>query len=230
MEMENEDNGHQEVKIPTKEELLTLFKSSPDDCTPEEQQCISFFYNVGLATVNKTIRNKTLMQGRDVWAVLGKPTPQNWASAMAYALTLVEKMSDLENIVHNYKNETKKKKKKTLKKEALGQMAVSFYVNNDLFTKMRFNVGNKDELKATRICFANWERKVGVMGSNEPSAAQKRASVEPLSRLNNNKLPKLGDINIDYAKRKEMTSVFDLDDDEDDEFLLQFTSSLTARI
>lgn len=220
MKVENsgEDDDIGVVKIPTKKELLDLFKLCPQECTNEQIRSVSFFYNVGLASVNKTVKNKVLMQSRDVWSVLEQPL--NWAGAMAYAMTLIEKISDLENTKANYKNgDAKKSRKKSVTKETKILLPVLFYVNNDLFAEMR--VGDKAQLKATRIRFARWEKKVGVMGSTEISAAKKRPSVEPFSQLDGNKLPKLTDnIFVGYAKRKEMAAAYSLGNQEEDDFFL----------
>jgi hypothetical protein len=174
------------VVLPTKEELLDLLTRSPDDCTAEEVEFVSFFYKICLFSVNKTVKNnKNLMETHDVWSAIEHPFL--WASAMAYSLLLLDKFSELKNIAHNFSvKETEGKMMKNKMRRAANEKetSLSFTAHHFLFYEMRTR-GDKTK---TRACFKNWETKIGVTGTT--SNLKKRPSVEPL-RQDNTKNQKL---------------------------------------
>jgi hypothetical protein len=88
--------------VPTRETLIRcLLTDSVNDCSESDVNNVTFFYKVALMTVEgKLLKSKSLMDKKDVWGALDKG--MHWSSSMAYSLMLVEKMSDLTNIAHNY--------------------------------------------------------------------------------------------------------------------------------
>jgi hypothetical protein len=170
------------VRIPSMENLLACLEKDPSNCTPEEIRDVTFFYKVALSIVEKTIKNKHLMvKQNDVWQVL--ETPLRWASSMAYSMTLVVKMSNLENIIHNTTAEgTKKKKGKFVTKQTEDEITDYYYNTTEIFNAMR--QGGKKERFTKRIQFMKWEKKVGILAESEDSNAKKRPSVEPLKESN----------------------------------------------
>jgi hypothetical protein len=96
--------------VPTREILIRcLLTDSVNDCSESDVKDVTFFYKVALMTVErKLLKSKAhLMDKKDVWGALDKG--MHWSSSMAYSLMLVEKMSDLTNIAHNYQVKRKAK-------------------------------------------------------------------------------------------------------------------------
>jgi hypothetical protein len=180
------------VVVPTKGAIKEALEKDPDSCSEEECNAVDFFYRVPLATLERCIKNSRLTEHNDIRCLLGK----RWASSMAYALTLVKKLSDLDNIKHNYviakeddgggapeKESKKKKKKKMVRKENVKAITEEYYDNFLYFARMTKVGGSgkedKKKLKQTRRRFRSWERKIGI--SKDPkSGAQKRQSVAPV--------------------------------------------------
>ena len=144
--------------------ISCLLTGSAEDCTEEEAKAVAFFYKVGLTTVeSKLIKSKALIEKNDIWGVL--PKAMHWSSSMAYSLMLVEKMSDLTNIAHNYEIRNakrsdvtstgeeddsdggqgaiiipaKKMKKKIRVKETIDGIVDVFYENNKTFQGVRMS-------------------------------------------------------------------------------------------
>jgi hypothetical protein len=195
-----------EVTVPNMESLMASFAKYPDDCTDEEVDGVSFFYHVALATCDKRIKQSFLLEHHDVWFLLGE-SAVTWASAMAYSMVLVERMSDLENIIHNKKKDQgeqfgdlesanpafTRKKKKMRSKDAKLKIAKLFVDYLIKFSRMQ--IRNKNETKEeedvrvadTRKRFRVWERKVGIIPSDNQlvSGLKKRQWVAPLQDLTN---------------------------------------------
>jgi hypothetical protein len=239
------DRGGLTVTVPSKATLVRcLLKDSAEGCTEDDAKAVAFFYRVALTTVeSKLIKSKALMEKNDVWGVL--PQAMHWSSSMAYSLMLVEKMSDLTNIAHNYELRSSKKsdlsaeddsdggtatfpprpttpakkmKRKIRVKESINGIVDVFYENNRTFQDVRMS---KDKVakNALRRRLMAWEKKVGIMGENGASAARKRRTVEPLQKDADNKLPRITD-SIGFGERQKLMEQWNQeeDDEHDSEF------------
>jgi hypothetical protein len=168
-----------EVKVPTKKRLMDLFEMGPVDCDEQDARDVEFFYHVALAAVEKVIKSKTNMGTNDVWAVL--ETTKHWASSMSLALLLVDKLSELKNIVHNYKRNQdpekpgKMKKEKMWLKSAVPGIIKAHFDSFVVFTDMQ---AGPDKFR-NRMKFRLWESKVGIREELGATAARKRPSVQP---------------------------------------------------
>lgn len=228
--------------VPTTENLIAcLLTKSVDDCTEADVKDVAFFYRVALTTVeSKLLKSKALMNRKDIWGVLDQP--MHWSSSMAYSLMLVEKMSDLTNIAHNYHLKkagkskgdvqstgaeddesasshdvpelppVKKMKQKIRVKGTRDGIVEAFYLNNELFRKARMSKEKVAKMELRKRLIA-WEQRVGIIGTNGTSAAQKRKSVEPLQKQPvRKKLPK-----NTFGELLSMNEEWDASEDKDDD-------------
>jgi hypothetical protein len=229
--------------VPTRENLIRcLLTDSVNDCSDSDVKDVTFFYRVAMMTVEgKLLKSKALMDKKDVWGALDKG--MHWSSSMAYSLMLVEKMSDLTNIAHNYQvkkrrkgcgggdeesattsddgdatsttlPEAKKLKKKIRVKGSMDGIVIAFYENNQTFRTARMT---KDKVARSglRRRLMAWEKKVNIIGNNGASAAQKRRSVEPLTQQQpKRKVPK----NLmDFGSRMSLMNEVESDGDDYDD-------------
>jgi hypothetical protein len=200
-----------EVMVPTKVSLMACFKVHPDDSTVVQERMVSFFYHIAVATVEKRVLSSA-MGHKDVWSLLGGK-PVHWAAVMAYAMVLVEKLSDLQNIIHNttyqedsYKDHVAseeesaapakmmKRKKKMRSKTAQVTIVGLYYRYLEEFFAMQIGQENEDRAEArervlgNRERFAAWEKKIGIIVSNKLPGIRKRRSVEPLQDISKKQL------------------------------------------
>jgi hypothetical protein len=194
LEGEQVEDPGDKVVLPTRERLMELFLEEKPDYSDQDVRDVSFFYHVALCTVEKSIKNKTSMVDNDVWAVLSKA--RRWASSMAFAMVLVEKISVLDNTKHNYKRTmldrdnldpenpaSRMKREKMISKATLGGI-VEVQINNFFVFKALRMEKDAAKRRATRRKFRNWETKVGIRHVLGKTAAQKRPSVQPLGLSN----------------------------------------------
>lgn len=231
-----------------------LLKKSPTTCTEEDLSAVAFFYKVALTTVEgKVLKSNALLERNDVWGALSLAF--RWSASMAYSLMLVEKMSDLTNITHNYQlkqnkggsseegQETtsggeereggarllavRKMKKKIRVKESINGIVRAFYANRKTFEEARTTKEDKGEVAALRRRLRDWEMKLGIIGKNGASAAQKRRSVEPLQEATS-KLPRMMD--QDFLARENMMNNYkeDMDDGEDWNYMINNVTAAAA--
>ena len=163
-----------DICVPTRETLTEAFAKMPGECTNEEREAVKFFYKVPLLTSEKRLRQKGVMQVNSVMGLLGN----YWKHCMGYALTLVEKMSDMENIIQNSQTKgdtnAKKRRQKMMTKKKRSEFAETYYLNVKYFKDAKNT--NADEAEAR---FMEWDKLAGIITDPEKSAAQKRPSVAP---------------------------------------------------
>ncbi|MGL5720213.1 MAG: hypothetical protein ACRCYP_05420, partial [Alphaproteobacteria bacterium] len=83
--------------MPNAESIMDCLTKDPTDCTDEEKEGMSIYYNVAIASLENDIKKQ--MGSGDMW-VCFKKTGQ-WESIMSYGLALIELASDLTNIREN---------------------------------------------------------------------------------------------------------------------------------
>jgi hypothetical protein len=227
---QHEDSDDETVDLPSKDALYECFSKMPDDCSQEEIEGVRFFYHHALAVVDKRIKHTRLMLRSDVWKVLG----DRWSTDMAYAMVLVERHSDLANIIQNEKLRTpsphdqqepaKRSKKKINTKNEQETRARLLFDHREYFAGIKMNK-DKDKRMAARARFVAWEKKVGIIpvGDRPTANANKRVAEHPMQM--ENKKQKVEQDNQMMSELKQMDFRTDMNwetfSDDDEEFLVR---------
>ena len=115
------------------------------------------------------------MQVNNIMDLLGN----DWQYCMAYALTLVEKVSDMDNIIQNSQTKgdtnAKKRRQKMMTKKNRMEVAEVYYGNTWYFKKAK----NTNAAKA-KEWFMKWDKFAGIITDPKMSTAQKCPSVAPI--------------------------------------------------
>lgn len=132
---------------------------------------------MALLSLEKNLNKVSVMKNHNVWDVLG----MTWAPSMAYAMTFLDKLSDLRNIIHNYqckKNGGNKPiRAKTVTKVNMPLIVESYIINLKFFMTMKN--GNADMVAKNRERFAMWDKETGVRKDKDVTDAGKRPSIQP---------------------------------------------------
>jgi hypothetical protein len=191
-----------DVVVPRKEELMEALKTDPIDSTVEQKRAVQFFHDVPLISMEKSLKNVSLMQKNTSMELL----KHEWPWVMGTAMTLVTKASDVTNILHNHKKEAetsdlqqgqesdldstpptgnteksskKQKKAKMVTKRNREEIKKEWYESVQKFMNIQANEfpDKKNKVYETYI---KWEEYTGLKKKDGKTSAMKRGPVEPV--------------------------------------------------